>query len=69
VLGGPAQRFLTDGERARVQRFRFLVPALIAIESRQVVEAHSGVRVIGPSAFSQMARARAYSTSAFSYRP
>src|SRR5438128_518249 len=42
------QRLLVDGNGSSVQRLRFRIVALVLVESRQVVEAGSQVRMLRP---------------------
>ena len=59
-----AERLLADGEGAFVQWLGLGIAALRLVEHREVVETGGDIRVLGPSAFSLMARARLCNGSA-----
>ena len=54
---GP-QRLLPDRQGPLVERLGLRVLALVVVEPRQVVEARGHIGMVGPSAFSRIARAR-----------
>ena len=58
------ERLLADGEGAFVQRLGLGVAALRPVEHREILRDGWRLRMLGPSAFSAMARARLYKGSA-----
>jgi hypothetical protein len=53
-----AQCLLPDRQGAYVEGLGLGVSALVGVQPREIVEASGGVGMIGPSAFSLIARAR-----------